>query len=67
MFIRKPICEENEIMKNTGTGTENFVEVGQAKLSYHPPVLTSLGQIQATIQHACMVGIDGGPMTTSAS
>jgi hypothetical protein len=67
IFIRKPICEENEIMNNTGTGRENFVEDKQAKLSYHPPVLTSLGQIQATIQHNCMVGTDHGGMTTSAS
>jgi hypothetical protein len=54
-------------MENTGIGRENFVEVRQAKLSYHPPVLTGLGQIQATIQHACMTGPDGGPAITSAS
>jgi len=54
-------------MNNTGIGKENFVEERQAKLSYHPPVLTNLGQIQAVIQKMCMVGADTGMMTTSAS
>lgn len=44
---------------------ENSANEKQPKLPYNPPHLTSLGKIQAILQHSCMVGTDGGPLTTS--
>ena len=49
----------------TSSHEQNSTKEIQPKLPYNPPLLTSLWEDPVILQHSCMVGTDGGPMTTS--